>query len=171
MNYREILGLLLPSEAYDPNGEQIAAEHEAEGNALQNAEDAADRVVQGVVPLGPNELLSDWERLLGLTPSPDETISVRVTLVRAKINETGGLSRPYFINLALSLGYIITIDEPQPFRVGINRMGDALYTRDTIWIWRVNVWEVKPESPSHAQIESIFQDLKPAHTFCRFVYK
>ncbi|KNC92781.1 YmfQ family protein [Trabulsiella odontotermitis] len=187
MNYRELLGILLPAEAYDPNGEQIAAEHEAEGNALQKAEDAADRVAQGVVPLNPNELLPDWERVLGLTPSPGATVQERLSLVKAMINATGGLSIPYFINLAKSLGYTITIDEPQPFRVGVNRMGDALYTRDTIWIWRVNVWNTQNPvyrfrtgrsamgerllSFGKSHLEEIFQDLKPAHTFCHFVYK
>lgn len=187
MNYRELLGLLLPPEAYDPNGKQLSAEQSAEGNALQKAQDAAVRVAKGIVPLTPNELLPDWERLLGLTPAPGTPVQARLTQVKAKINETGGLSIPYFINLAKSLGYTITIDEPQPFRVGINGMGDALYTRDTIWIWRVNVWNT--QNPVYhfrtglsamgerlmafgqSSLEATFQDLKPAHTFCHFVYK
>jgi uncharacterized protein YmfQ (DUF2313 family) len=187
MSYRELLGLLLPPESYDPNGDQIDVELEAEGNALQKAEDAARRVAQGVVPLTPNELLPDWERLLGLTPSPGETVQERLSMVRAMINATGGLSIPYFINLAKSLGYTITIDEPQPFRVGINRMGDTLYSRDTIWIWRVNVLDGENTvyrfrtgssamgerllSFGKSHLEELFQDLKPAHTFCHFVYK
>ncbi|WP_337050232.1 putative phage tail protein, partial [Serratia fonticola] len=109
------------------------------GNALQLAEDAAQRVAMGIVPLQINELIPDWERVLALTPAPADPLQERLTLIKAKINVTGGLSRAYFINLAESLGYTITIDEPRPFRIGINRMGDRLYTRDTIWIWRVNV--------------------------------
>lgn len=170
MNYANLLGALLPPIAYDPNGEQIKAEHQAEGNALQKAEDAAMSVAQGVVPLGPNELLPDWERVLDLTPAPDATLQERLTLVKAQINVTGGLSRAYFINIAMSLGYTITIDEPQPFRIGINGMGDRLYTRDTIWIWRVNVLHDDGQV-NHTQLEAMFQDLKPAHTFCQFVYK
>lgn len=170
MNYRELLGILLPADAYDPNGPQIAAEHEAEGNALQQAEDAAQHVAQGIVPLQINELIPDWERVLGLTPAPDASQQERLTLIKAKINVTGGLSRAYFINLAESLGYTITIDEPRPFRIGINGMGDRLYSRDTIWIWCVNVLHDDGQV-NHAQLEAMFQDLKPAHTFCLFVYK
>jgi uncharacterized protein YmfQ (DUF2313 family) len=178
MSYRELLGLLLPPESYDPNGDQINVELEAEGNALQAADDAAQRVAQGVVPLTVNELLTDWERLLGLTPAPDASEEDRLTLVKTMINVIGGLSIPYFVNLAKSLGYDITIDEPQPFRVGINRMCDRLYSRDTIWIWRVNVLnqdtrppDTPPRSFGEIHLESLFQDLKPAHTFCHFVYK
>ncbi|WP_048796280.1 MULTISPECIES: YmfQ family protein [Serratia] len=170
MSYATLLGNLLPPVAYDPNGEQIKVEHHAEGNALQQVEDAARCVALGIVPLQINELIPDWERVLALTPAPDASPQERLTLIKAKINTTGGLSRPYFINLAKSLGYTITIDEPQPFRIGINRMGDRLYSRDTIWIWRVNVLH-SDNLVSTAQLESMFQDLKPAHTFCHFIYK
>jgi hypothetical protein len=59
--------------------------------------------------------------------------------VLAKLAEVGGLSIPYFIQLASNLGYIITIDEPQPFRAGVNRAGDRLWVEDIIWVWRVNI--------------------------------
>ncbi|MBS3893093.1 YmfQ family protein [Serratia marcescens] len=170
MSYATLLGNLLPPVAYDPNGEQIKVEHHAEGSALQQAEDAAQCVALGIVPLQINELIPDWERVLDLVPAPDASLQERLTLIKAKINTTGGLSRPYFINLAKSLGYTITIDEPQPFRIGINRMGDRLYSRDTIWIWRVNVLH-SDNLVGTAQLESMFQDLKPAHTFCHFIYK
>lgn len=72
-------------------------------------------------------LLSDWERVLGLSVSSGMTIQARRQQIMAKLNETGGLSRSYFIRLAKSLGYDITIDEPEPFRCGRNRCGDRLW--------------------------------------------
>ena len=86
MSYATLLGNLLPPIAYDPNGEQIKAEHQAEGNALQKAEDAAMSVAQGVVPLELNELLPDWERVLDLTPAPDATLQERLRAQGAKLD-------------------------------------------------------------------------------------
>jgi len=81
----------------------------------------------------------------------------------------------------------ITIDEPQPFRAGVNRAGDTLYAPEIIWVWRVNVKNSdtvvyhfragasaageRLTSFSNQTIESLFNDLKPAHTFCYFTYE
>lgn len=167
MSYKNLLGLLLPPRAYDPNGQQISAELTGEGNALQAAEEAANQVALGIVPLTQNELIPDWERVLGLTPSPVETMDERLLLIKAKLNELGGLSIPYFINLAKSLGYTITIDEPQPFRAGVNRAGDRLFIEEIIWVWQVNVYNHQTEALD-IQLVAMFNDLKPAHTFVMF---
>jgi uncharacterized protein YmfQ (DUF2313 family) len=42
--------------------------------------------------------------------------------------------------MASRIGYTITIDELQPFRVGSSRCGDTLYIDDIIFTWRVNVY-------------------------------
>ena len=105
----------------------------------------------------------------------------------AKLNETGGLSIPYFIRLAAASGYTITISEPQPFRAGVNRAGDRLASEDIMWVWWVDVaaqsqtvWRFRAGSGtagsrlsqySDAVIESLFNRLKPAHTAIRFTYR
>ncbi|MDK4581531.1 phage tail protein, partial [Kingella kingae] len=58
----------------------------------------------------------------------------RLSDVLIKINAIGGLSIPYFIDLARAAGYTITIGEPQPFRAGINRTGDRLAREDIMWV-------------------------------------
>lgn len=62
--------------------------------------------------------LGDWEREYGL-PGPcssgDGGVPVRQAAVRAKFASLGGQSPAYFVCLAKSLGYTITIDEPTQF--------------------------------------------------------
>ncbi|HGG9783705.1 TPA: YmfQ family protein [Neisseria meningitidis] len=105
----------------------------------------------------------------------------------AKLNETGGLSIPYFVRLAEAAGYQIQIDEPQPFRAGVNRAGDRLAPQEIMWVWHVNVRGGNNRITrfragisaagdrltdySDAVIESLFNRLKPAHTAIRFTYR
>ena len=75
-----------------------------------------------------DEMLSDWERALGLPdgciPAPT-TIQGRRDALIAKLTATGGQSRPFFKALALSLGYDIEIVEWSPFQFGTSRFGDT----------------------------------------------
>ncbi|MFO6425576.1 putative phage tail protein [Escherichia coli] len=81
----------------------------------------------------------DWERVYGVIPRDGATQQERRENILIKMAATGGLSIPYFKQLAASLGYTITITELHPFRAGINRCGDRLYITDARWIWQVNV--------------------------------
>ncbi|MDK4645438.1 YmfQ family protein [Kingella kingae] len=147
---------------------------------------SAARVLNAMQPETSGEMLTDWERVLDLS-GQGKSYSQRLSAVLLKINAIGGLSIPYFTQLAKSAGYTITIDEPQPFRVGINRAGDRLAEEDIMFVWVVNVqsnsqmvWRFRAgasaagERLSHfsdSMIERIFQDLKPAHTAVRFTYQ
>lgn len=187
MNHSELLSLLLPPDAYDPRGHFISAELTAEGSALDHALDYADQVAGTVTPYFAGALLVDWERLVGITPDIAKPALARIQAVVAKIRETGGLSISYFTSLAASMGYTITIVEPQPFRAGTSRAGDVLYGYpDILWQWRIEVHAASvPQYPFRAGtscagesllafgdpiIEAVFQDLKPAHTYCYFAY-
>lgn len=70
--------------------------------------------------------LSDWERELGL---PDLCTSgaagtqARQAAVRAKYAAYGGQSPAYFVCLAASLGYAITIEEPTQFLIDVSEVG------------------------------------------------
>ena len=85
-----------------------------------------------------DEMLSDWERALGLPdgciPAPT-TIQGRRDALIAKLTATGGQSRPFFKALALSLGYEIEIVEWSPYQGGISRGGDTRpYTGSRKWL-------------------------------------
>ncbi|MGK3122922.1 YmfQ family protein [Candidatus Pantoea formicae] len=167
MSYRDLLARLLPPVAYHPDAPRINAELTAEGNAFDTAEAIAEKVLAAVTPFGADELLTDWERVLALTPATGDTWQQRLSRVLIKLAETGGLSREYFIRLAGSLGYTITIDEPQPFRTGSNSCGDTLYDKRIIFTWVVTVYGLT----AHDELfESTLTSLKPAHTFVSFVY-
>lgn len=187
MIHAELLAKLLPPVSYDPNSTRLAAELGAEGTALDTVVSTASRVRDAITPFWANEMLPDWERVCGLVPAASATVQQRISAVLAKLAETGGLSIPYFIQLAASLGYTITITEPQPFRAGISRAGDRLYLwPDVLWYWRVNVhssdgnavrWRAGASvagerllSFGDPILESTFNDLKPADTFCDFAY-
>ncbi|AYY97093.1 DUF2313 domain-containing protein [Burkholderia multivorans] len=184
--HADLLGRLLPPVAYDLNARRINSELVAEGNALDAAMTAADAIAKSVTPFEAFALLPDYERLLAIVPDPNATIQHRIAMVIAKLNETGGLSIPYFIQLAQSLGYSITIVEPQPFRVDSSAIGDTIYHDDIVYQWEVVV-DGAPEvvyffrvgqsavgerlmSFSDPVLEAVFQDLKPAHTFVYFAY-
>lgn len=184
-DWRELLYLLLP-DGYARDGKRLNAELQAEGNMLASVERSAQDVLNGVMPFTAVALLSDWERVLGLSVSNGMTIQARRQLIMAKLNETGGLSRSYFIRLAKSLGYDITIDEPEPFRCGRNRCGDRLWIPEIVWVWIVNIQDGQVPvyrfrcgssatgerlmSFGQNMLESIFRDLKPAHTQVVFNY-
>lgn len=184
-DYRELLYLLLPDD-YARNGKHLNAELQAEGNMLASVERSAQDVLNGVTPFTAVALLSDWERVLGLSVSSGMTIQARRQQIMAKLNETGGLSRNYFIRLAKSLGYDVTIDEPEPFRCGRNRCGDRVWIPEIVWVWIVNIQDGQVPvyrfrcgnsatgerlmSFGQNMLESIFRDLKPAHTQVVFNY-
>ncbi|MFT8209754.1 MAG: YmfQ family protein [Symbiopectobacterium sp.] len=163
------------------------------GASLADATDAiiaallSDRVLGAITPIYAQSLLTDWERVLDITLIADSNYQQRLENVLFKLAETGGLSIPYFTRLADRLGYTITIDELRPFRSGISRCGESLMHHDVMWAWRVNITGTQVRkyvfrtglsavgerllSFGDTVIESVFNDLKPAHTFCYFSYQ
>jgi uncharacterized protein YmfQ (DUF2313 family) len=73
------------------------------------------------------ELLPDWERNWGL-PDPcysePLTIGERQQALVMRMTMEGGASREFFIGVAASIGYTITISEFRVFVCGIDRCGD-----------------------------------------------
>lgn len=186
-NAKTLLGLLLPPVSYDTSQPILSAELDAEGQSLDAAQLLSDHVLGGITPPDAQSLLTDWERVLDITPTVDSNYQQRLGNVLIKIAETGGLSIPYFIRLANRLGYTITIDELRPFRAGTSRCGERVMHDDVIWAWRVNILGAQVKRYSFRAglsavgerltsfgdtvIESVFNDLKPAHTFCYFSYQ
>lgn len=138
-------------------------------------------------PESANELLTDWERLLAL-PGPcdtlPETIQERRLAAHSKLIRVGGASPGYFIALAESLGYQITITEYRPFRAGFSAAGDSLTNDQWLHHWMVNAAETavvefsagqsaagEPvRSWGEDQLECPIEQLKPAHTVVNFSY-
>jgi len=138
MGYRETLLGLLPPVSYARTAPRIRAQAQIDGKALEEVQEHGLTVTNAINPATSGDMLLDWERVLGLIPD-GKTRQERILAVLAKLNETGGLSIPYFVQLAAAAGYQIQITEPQPFRAGVNRVGDRLGHEDVIYVWRVNI--------------------------------
>lgn len=185
MNISETLLALLPPVSYARNAEAQRNQAVVDGNVLEGVYDAAGMVSAAITPEDADELIANWERVLGIDNS-DKPYQYRVDSVVAKINAIGGLSIPYFLNLAEQAGYDVQIIEEDPFRAGTSCAGDNLNTEEAQWRWCVSIADGNAtayifragESRSGDRvswfsdpiIENIFEELKPAWTYCRFEY-
>lgn len=138
-----------------------------------------------------NDALLDWEREFGL---PDDCLAGQVLtterrklLLRMRIAEKGGASREFFICLAATLGYTITINE---FKVA--RCGQARCGKDKVGPpLNEVIWEVFIQSSGITwfragqgrvgkdplggygrkyDLECLLNKWKPAHTQIKFHY-
>jgi uncharacterized protein YmfQ (DUF2313 family) len=181
MNNADTLKLLFPVELTGVFDDDISLE----GKQLDDAQASAEVLLQEMFADKAYNLLTDWERVCGLTPDADDPLQSRRDAVIRKLRELGGLSRDYFITLAASIGWTITIDEFQPFMAGWSRCGDALNIEEARWIWQVTAADPAYYSfrsglscsgerlgwnPSSGALETLFNELKPAHTYVTFIY-
>jgi uncharacterized protein YmfQ (DUF2313 family) len=105
---------------------------------------AADLLETETDPRSAFETLPEWERAFGL-PDPcvaePLTIGDRQKALVAKMTTEGGQSRAFFIALAATLGYTISIREYSPFMCGVSQVGD---TRPTGTAGEPFRWEIGP---------------------------
>lgn len=146
------LRLLLPPVSYDGSAPYLSATIEAEAKAMDLADAQASMVYSTIFP-DSGEGLADWERVLAL-PDPclvgqAQTVGQRVQAVISKLQGRAGQSKPFFIALAKSMGYDITITTFRPASVGLSRAGDPLNGGDWNFTWRVNAPAV---TTSHARV-------------------
>lgn len=140
------------------------------GDELARIGANAEALRPEVDPRTTSQLLPEWELTAGL-PDPcvtaAQSIEQRRTALVARLTATGGASKGYFIALARSYGYTVTIEEPalhtwrvrssevvgvQRFRAGRSVAGDPLV------------------SFGNQSFECLFNRLKPAHTAVLFAY-
>lgn len=180
--YSDLLGRLLPAHSVNPAGRVLAACLRAEGNALDAASVWAGALLVEDDPRTSWYLLPAWERVLGTGIATDT--AARHAFLAAKLNETGGQSRAYFIALAQSLGIDITIDEFLPVTV----LGDVMspmLAYEWRFVWRVNlplaaqVRAATVLSPvmealaawGYQDFETMLREDAPAHTLVLFAYQ
>ncbi|WP_416053139.1 YmfQ family protein [Cupriavidus basilensis] len=187
MTHAELLALLLPPGSYDASEPRLSAELAAEGSALDQAQGDASKVLAGITPYDSAEMLADWERVYGLPDpllGPNQTLQQRMAALIQRINEVGGLSREYFIFVALNLGFSINITEFQPFRAGRSQAGQPVYGEAWVFTWRISAAEStifrfragrsaagEPLAKwGNELLESVLRRLAPAHTVLQFAY-
>jgi uncharacterized protein YmfQ (DUF2313 family) len=187
--YRDALAALLPSGAAWPRDPQSVLMRFVAALAveLSRVDARAAQLLAETDPAATTELLSDWERVVGL-PDPcvtkAQTIAQRRQALEGRLTAVGGQSRRFFIELAARLGYSITIDEfrsaAEATAVGITFTGD-----EWAHTWRVNVpmtvsityFRVGSGAVgeplrawSNEVLECQFNRYKPAHTRVLFAY-
>lgn len=144
---------------------------------FQRAEDLLDEAHPPTV----DELLAEWEEEFGLPEvcsSGDLTLADRRLLLAAKLAQLGGQDRQYFIDVAAKMGLTITIEEPQPFYVGVWGCTDPVGEIAWKFTWIVHAppageafFEVATGtvgeplvSRGSENLGCIFTKIKPAHT-------
>lgn len=151
-----------------------------DGRAWQIAEEADPRTVA--------ELFADWERVAGL---PDacavafggtQTMAQRRAALVGRLATLGGQSPAYFIALAASIGYAITITEFRA-QTAEDDVTYALYDSAWNFAWQVNAAlntineitvDMTVEDPlaawGNALLECVINRLKPAQTTVLYSY-
>jgi uncharacterized protein YmfQ (DUF2313 family) len=188
--YREQLKALLPPGQAFPRDPGTTLHDLLDGMSIELArlDGRAAALPQEVNPSTTVELLPDWERVAGLPDKCsgvlEETLQGRRNALLTKLTSTGGQSPAYFIELAASLGYTVTIEVFRPFRVGMSRVGDLLTNGPWAFTWLIRAPEVTVTSFRVGQsavgerlrtwgndtLECKINQLKPAHTLAIFAY-
>ncbi len=152
---------------------------------LSRLDARGDDLINEALPDTTLELLDRWEAVAGLPgecTGPLETIEQRRAALVMRLATVGAQSRQYFIDLAASLGYSVTITEFSPFQVG-SSAGDELTGGDWLHAWRVNAPETTVrafiagasagealQTWGNALLECAISRVKPAHTVLIFGY-
>lgn len=151
-----------------------------DGRALQLVEEADPRTVA--------ELFADWERVAGLPDAcviafaGDQTVAQRRSALVGRLATLGGQSAAYFVGLAASLGYAITVSEFSEHSV-VHDVEHPLYSAAWNFAWQVNAAlntvnditvEASTEDPlaawGNSLLECVIKRLSPAHTNVLFSY-
>lgn len=190
MRHADTLKRLYPPVAYDVNGEQFVAQCEVDGACFDRLQQSAEKILNAITPDTSHEMLADWERVCGITTNLSVAYSTRVKKVILTLNAIGGLSIPYFIRLAESIGYTIEIKEFSHLQNDLPNAGDIPIQNSPQehlgYMWRVtvtngddNITRFRAGQSCAGErltdfgdpiLEEFFKDLKPAHTYCYFAY-
>lgn len=148
----------------------------------------AGQVIDEADPRATQDLLTDWERVAGLSPySPTDGSLLSDEQRRANLQgalvERGGQSPAYFIALAARMGFVITITEFREWSVD-DDVEALLNGADWNFAWQVNAptvtaqeWTVESSVDEPFSIwfegllfEQALAEDKPAHTILLVAY-
>ncbi|WP_417842968.1 YmfQ family protein [Thalassospira sp.] len=137
---------------YDGTGRELLR---AKAQTWLDVDLAAERLVAESQPARASEMLADHETQVGLPDCCFQTLNVNIedrrNAVLTRYRAQGGQRPQYFIDMAKSLGYDVTITESRPFVCGLSEIGGdssgvAPVTRlDTIGADRFSWKVVVPE--------------------------
>lgn len=182
-DYRDLLlSLLPPGDAItrEPDSD-VALLMEALGAELARLDARLEKLLEEVDPRTTTELLTDWERVLGIPHcggSVAPTLTARRAEVLARLTLEGNLT-PAFIEAAAALsGFTITIVEHEMMEFGASQFGDEFAGPSAWWTFDVvtpdaGVFEAEfggmvfgepLGSIGNERLACLIDQLKPAHT-------
>jgi len=141
----QLQALLPPGDAWPRRAEAVLTKLLAAlAEELARVDARSDQLLGEALPESVLELLSDWERVVGLPDACSAELATTVAERRQDVvsilTQQGGSSRAWFIAFAARLGYEVEIDEFRPFVTGISRCGDQLLGGHAVrYSWRVRV--------------------------------
>lgn len=187
-DYTNVLtNLLPPGPAWDViPGSVLALFLDAWSQELSRIQSRSVTLIDESDPRTTNELLTDYERIFGLPTDCmvgiSQTLQQRHNALVAQMTSIGGQSKAYFINLAVSAGFTITITEFTFSTVSMT-VADLITDGQWAYAWQVNsalyavsaftvlssvsdplaVW-------GNTALECLINRFKPAHTSAIFAY-
>jgi len=186
--FRQLKNLSPTGKAWEiDDSSELAGLLKAWANELAVFEGRVTDFINNQFPDSTVDFINDWERVAGL-PDPcsglSPTLAIRQKDLVAKLAAVGGQTPAYFISIAASLGYTITITEFNPFRVSISAVGDPLNGADWQFAFQVNAplntveyFKVNHNAAgdalatwANARLECLINAKKPAHTVVIFSY-
>jgi uncharacterized protein YmfQ (DUF2313 family) len=175
-DYRDQLHALLPKGAAWPRRLTTVWSGLLSGLAeeLARVDGRGLDLIEEALPDTTLEMLSDWERVMGLPDEclpRDDSVESRRAAVLAKLIAQGGQSRAYFIGLAASLGYPgAWIEEFVPFTAG-SQCNDPLNSDPWCFVWWLHVPQRGPDSDGRDRaLECLINRYRPAHTHVTLRY-
>ncbi len=180
MAHADVLKLLFPLK--DVGGD-FDADIAIEGSYLDALKTSAESLLLELFPdTCTAATIADWERIYGIIPPDGAALADRRLAVVQKKRLRRKLTRAYFVALAATVGYTVTIEEMPP--------NSAEYggTWDTLFIWKVHVpigtkevtyftagdssaGDRLADWTDEGTLEALFEALKPAHSHVYFVYE
>lgn len=136
------------------------------------------------------ELLDVWEEWLGIADDCggiEDSLQERRAAVTAKLTSPGGQNAYHFSQLALALGYQISVESfetHEQFRIGVNRVGDPLNGDAFVFCITIHAPLATPRFfragasaagealvvTGNELLECAFEVAKPAHLLFKYAY-
>lgn len=188
MTHLQMLQRLLQPSSFDPAAPRLRLELQVEGDALDAALGSNAHLLLEMDPRTCSATMPDWERVFGLPEDCvcqsgiTQTTAERRAALVAKESMVGGQTPAFFVQLAATLGYSVSIAELRPHTTQ-DTTQDSVRGDEYRHVWQVT-------SPLYSVRESTTQDdtqmptmvwgntllectinrYKPAHTLVLFAY-
>jgi uncharacterized protein YmfQ (DUF2313 family) len=184
--YNELIDLLPQGPAFDVDmPSNLTRFLDAWSQEYARIQSRMDKLADEADPRTTYELFGDYERIFGLPTSCMygifQTIDQRRAALISQMTSVGGQTIAYYISLALTAGFVITITEFIPFNVGM-KIG-KIYGPDWAYAFQVNAplntvtnfyvtggVNEALSSWGNNLLECIIKHYKPAHTAALFSY-